>query len=117
MPLKERLVNGAIFFLIILIIIGYFLHYRRWKKWNKFVSEQSVIDSTLTIYKKEILININTATVADLQRIPGVGPKTAENIIKCRDSIGEFTKENDLLFVKGIGEKKLNKIRRYINVE
>ena len=59
-------------------------------------------------------ININTADVDELTRIPGIGPKTAEAIVAYRKDNGEFKKIDDLVEVKGIGAKKLENIRPYI---
>ena len=62
------------------------------------------------------MIDINKATKEEFQRIPGIGPKTAENIVFCRDTLKRFREVEDLLYVKGIGKKRLEKIRRYIYV-
>lgn len=52
-------------------------------------------------------ININTATVDQLQTLDGVGMKTAMAIIEYRDTVGYFGSVEELTAVKGIGEKKL----------
>ena len=62
-------------------------------------------------------VNVNTATALDLQIIPGVGEKTAAKIIGYRDSHGPFLSEEELMNIKGIGPKKLEKMREYIRVE
>ncbi|MBM9529663.1 helix-hairpin-helix domain-containing protein [Desulfoprunum benzoelyticum] len=59
-------------------------------------------------------ININTADVEALTTIPGIGPKTAEAIVAYRNDKGQFKKVDDLIEVKGIGEKKLEQIRPYV---
>lgn len=59
-------------------------------------------------------INLNSATVGQLIMLPGVGQKTAENILTYRSKIGGFKKLDDLLNVSGIGELKLEKIKKYI---
>ena len=50
-------------------------------------------------------ININTATATELEALPGVGLATAARIIEYRQKIGSFKKIEDLMNVKGIGEK------------
>lgn len=61
--------------------------------------------------------NINTATVKELKLLPGVGKKTAENIIAYREQQGRFAKVDDLLKVQGIGKKTLAKLQQYCTVE
>ena len=53
---------------------------------------------------------LNTASLADLDRLPGVGKKTAERILELRTRLGRFKKLQDLLRVKGIGTKSLQKM-------
>jgi competence protein ComEA len=62
-------------------------------------------------------INVNTATASELQRLPDIGKVTAERIIEYRSAEGPFRTPEDLLKVKGIGKKVLEKIRESISVE
>jgi len=61
-------------------------------------------------------ISINTASSSQLQRLPGIGPATASNIIGHRREHGYFRSIDDLLAVRGIGPKKLEAIRKYIRL-
>lgn len=61
-------------------------------------------------------INLNTATVKDLEAISGIGPKTAEKIIDFRKEHGKFEKVEDVMNVGGVKEKKFEKIKRYLTV-
>ena len=61
-------------------------------------------------------ININTASVAELEALPGIGAKKAEAIVKYREDHGKFQKTEDIVMVKGIGEKLLKKISGEIEV-
>lgn len=54
---------------------------------------------------------LNLATEDDLRKLPGVGPKKAEAILALRKKLGKFSRPEDLLRVKGIGRKKLAKLR------
>lgn len=66
---------------------------------------------------KEKSININSATKDELIKLPGVGPSTAEKIIEYREKINGFKKIEDIMKVKGIGQKKFDKMKPYIFVE
>ena len=61
-------------------------------------------------------IDINTATNAELEQLPGIGPKIAAAIVEHRSMNGPFRSVEDLLLVKGIGPKKLEAIRNSIVV-
>jgi competence protein ComEA len=61
-------------------------------------------------------VNLNTATSAELQQVPGIGPATAEKILQARKSYGSFKSVNDLQAIRGIGPKKLEKMRKYLMV-
>lgn len=61
-------------------------------------------------------VNINTATVAELMTIPGIGEVLAQRIVDYRTEHGIFASVNDLCNVRGIGEKTLESIIDYITV-
>jgi len=61
-------------------------------------------------------VNINTADAAELQRLPGVGPSTADTILEYRRQIGHFSSADQLDDVKGIGPKKLEKMRPFVSL-
>ena len=62
------------------------------------------------------LININTAGSEELQQISGIGPVTAEKIIRYREENGAFGSVEDITNVSGIGEKTLEKMKPQITV-
>lgn len=59
-------------------------------------------------------IDINSANSAQLQEVPGIGPATAEKILQMRKSYGAFKSVDDLMAVRGIGPKRLEKMRKYL---
>ncbi|HEM2651168.1 TPA: helix-hairpin-helix domain-containing protein [Streptococcus suis] len=83
----------------------------------------SVVASTTTSSpmsqeeKNTSLVNLNTATEADLQTISGIGAKRATDIIAYREANGGFKSVDDLNNVSGIGDKTMESIRPYVTVE
>jgi competence protein ComEA len=62
-------------------------------------------------------VNLNTASIQELVDLPGIGPKTAEKIVAWRQENGKFKKVEDLMAVKGIGEKKFAKLKDLVTVQ
>lgn len=62
------------------------------------------------------LVNINTAKVTKLKTLPRIGEKTAQRIIQFREKNGKFKRIQDLMKVKGIGEKIFNQLKDKITV-
>ncbi|MGD0308397.1 MAG: helix-hairpin-helix domain-containing protein [Acidobacteriota bacterium] len=56
-------------------------------------------------------VNINTATAEQLQTLPGIGPALAKAIIDHRTKNGKFGKIEELINVKGVGQKKFQKMK------
>ena len=78
----------------------------------------------LTVHAKEpptavqqALVNINTATVSELSTLKGIGPIKAEAIVRFREEHGSFSSIDDIMAVKGIGEKTVAKNRTLVSVE
>ena len=61
-------------------------------------------------------VNLNTATVTELMQLPKVGQKTAERIVAFRKQNGGFRRAEEVMSVKGIGEKGFKKLQPYLNV-
>jgi comEA protein len=64
-----------------------------------------------------ILVNINTATAAELEKLKGVGPSLAGRIIEYRQKSGLFLSKEDIKKVKGIGESLFSKFKDEITTE
>ena len=61
-------------------------------------------------------ININAASAAELEGLPGIGAKTAARIVEYRQKNGPFKKIEELMNVRGVGEKNFLKLKDRINV-
>ena len=62
------------------------------------------------------VVNLNSATAAQIATLPGVGEKAAQRIIEYREKNGGFKKIEELMNVKGIGEKSFLKLKPLITV-
>lgn len=122
----------AVIFLIVMILLGTVF----WgiKRYNPafFLEEPDLIavpnEETTTQKSHQIieeiekhpkpsLLNINTATAEELQTLPSIGPQMAKRIVLYRKENSDFKSVDDLIGVKGIGEKTLEKIRPFIDVD
>jgi len=61
-------------------------------------------------------VNLNTASVEQLTTLPGVGPKLAARIVEYRQKAGRFGSPQELMNVRGIGEKNFRKIEAWLTV-
>jgi len=63
------------------------------------------------------VVNVNTASVEELQLLPGVGEKRAEQIIEMRKERGGFRSVDELKDVKGIGDSMLDRLREHVTLD
>ena len=61
-------------------------------------------------------VNLNTATLSQLEELPGIGPALAARIIEHRQKNGAFKSVQDVMAVKGVGEKNFAKIQGFLSV-
>ena len=62
------------------------------------------------------VVNINTATAADFEALPGIGAKTAARIVEYRQKNGPFKKVEELMNVRGLGEKNFLKLKAQLTI-
>ena len=80
-------------------------------------SEKGNLSNTTPSNSKQGTVNINTATLEELQTIKGIGKKKAEAILQYRKEHGAFRTKEDLLQVKGIGKKALEAIESQVTFQ
>ena len=76
---------------------------------------ESIADPTV-VPVEDKRVNLNTATLEELDALPGVGPSTAKNIIAYREAHGGFAAPEEIMNVKRIGEKTFDKLKAHITV-
>lgn len=93
------------------------------KKWNAFVAMGLAVAFALmtsigiaaeTAKAPTAKVNVNTATAEQFAALPGVGPKLGARIVEYRQKSGSFKSVQELMNVKGIGEKNFTKIQGYL---
>ena len=62
-------------------------------------------------------ININTASAEELEKLPGIGRKTAETIVAFRNENGPFRRVEHMMLIRGISEERFVELRPYIRAE
>lgn len=98
----------------ILILTGSVLRFSKYTfTENKIYSSEDKNISAPAEVRLEV-VDINKAGLNELMKLPGIGVKTANQIIEFRSKQGGFKSPDDLKQVKGIGDKKLAAIRKYI---
>ncbi len=102
----------TIIFVLSLLIIGIGLDFFKKKTDRVNLVNFEVLEEQL--FEK---VNVNKAGFSQLTTIPGVGEKTAKSIIDYRKSNGEFKDIEELKRIRGIKDKKLEKLREYITVK
>ena len=79
-------------------------------------SAQSKSSSRAAAPASTAVVNLNTASATDLEGLPGIGAKTAARIVEYRQKNGPFKKVEELMNVRGVGEKSFLKLKPQITV-
>ena len=111
---------SALLLILTCVLVGIRFIGKQAEKQNAFY--ETIVRSTQTDVKaaeisqpdKSSAINVNTASLSELTKLPGIGEAKATAIIEYRNENGPFTAPEDLKRVKGIGDAILEKIRPYI---
>lgn len=117
----------ALLFLISTFVVGLGVQFYQ-RKFQPFPSSSSLSlveehTSSLSLLEEKqntfqsIKYDLNQASMEELEKIPGIGPALAKRILDWRKAHGPFEKPEDLLQVKGIGAKTLEKIQPFIYIQ
>lgn len=111
---------------VCMLVIGYAAKLKSYKpveqeigktKADRIENIVSLQDSLFTVTEFEFgKVNINTASVSQLQRLEEIGEKRAQDIVDYREQNGPFTNLEDIMKVSGIGEKTFEKIKENIEI-
>lgn len=77
----------------------------------------SLKNEKLKDFEKVLSVNINTADKTELMKLPGIGAKTASDIVIFRDKNGNFAKIEDIMKIKGIKKSKFEKLKDNIRIK
>ena len=97
---------------ILMVCIGLFCSSFSVMAQKKDVDPETTIESSTAANK----INLNSATAEQLMSIPGIGPATAKLIIEHRAKAGTFSRVEEIMNIRGIGEKKFAQIKNLLTV-
>lgn len=77
----------------------------------------SISVENLPVKVSESTININTASIEELERLPNVGRATAKRIVEHREEFGNFRKPEHLILIRGVSDKRFREIRSFVRVK
>lgn len=115
---KYKFLAVVVFFLISGILYSHSFYGGSLEMGKEITAEQIGIVEETTIPAESTLgkININSASVAELETLSGIGDTRAADIIKYREENGNFSRIEDIMKVSGIGEKTFEEIKERITV-
>ncbi len=79
--------------------------------------KSSAIPDSIDLKIPDRKVNLNTATLKELESLPGIGPELGKRILEFREKKGNFSTIDEIVNVKGIGPKTLEKLKNLITVE
>ncbi|GIU82814.1 MAG: helix-hairpin-helix domain-containing protein [Acidobacteria bacterium] len=80
-------------------------------------SQQSQKNRTIQAKNSENLIDLNSASISEIEKLPGIGEKLARRIVEHREKFGRFKRAEHVIVVKGMSDKKYRKISHLITAK
>ncbi len=96
--------------LLVLLVLSFLFVSCNTKETQQILTPENVV-------KAANAININTATAEELEKLPNIGAKLANNIIEYREKYGTFRRAEHLILVQGISDKRFREMQNLIKVE
>ena len=78
---------------------------------------KQILPTENQIHISPLAININTASTAELEKLPNIGAKTAQKIVEHRAKFGSFSQPEHLMFVRGISDERFRELKHLVKVE
>ena len=78
---------------------------------------QRGLTSEIKLNPAENAVNINTASIAELEKLPNVGAQLAQRIVEHREKYGSFRKPEHLILVQGISDKRFRQLQNLVKIE
>ncbi len=79
-------------------------------------STKQVLTTQNQLVTSDSAIDINSASAAELEKLPGIGNESAQRIIEHREKYGAFRRVENLILVRGMSDKKYREIRSFVKV-
>ncbi|MFN2512555.1 MAG: ComEA family DNA-binding protein [Pyrinomonadaceae bacterium] len=115
--MKQILATGRFRALLIVLPLGFIFLSTACSRLPRTYTSDAATAETRTSGTKPARINLNTATAAELERLPGVGPVLAGRIITYRNEYGRFRRAEHLMMVRGISDRKFRELQSLVRVE
>lgn len=112
---KAQIALIAVTAAFICVLLGFFIG-RNFTGKVTLYSESGTVSAGSSVSQSSGKLDVNTATAAQLQMLPGIGEVLAQSIIDYRRENGPFASTDELMNVAGIGTKRLEEILDYITV-
>lgn len=78
---------------------------------------KQILSTEKPMQVSESAVDINTASAAELEKLPHIGEQTAREIIEHRAKYGRFSKPEYLMFVRGISDERFRELKTLVKVE